>query len=121
MPRVTRAALRTNAILEDEANVAAATPLPSTPTMNRPPLGEVAGNIYGESTSQEELDGAVKLMTKVTPKGRKARNTKKTSKKNSVEKENKSEVLEDEYQSSSSSAVEEAREELLKDNSKGRS
>ncbi|MCJ1475331.1 hypothetical protein MMC13_003993 [Lambiella insularis] len=118
MPRMTRAALRTNAILEDEANLAAATPLPSTPTLSRQPLGEVVGNIYGEITNHEALKEDVKHVKKAAAKDRRAKSTKKRNKKGSVEEKNASEVLEDEYQSSTSSAVEEAREELLKGDSK---
>ena len=121
MPRVTRAALRTNSILEDEANLAAATPLPSTPTVSRTPFGEVAGNVYGDSANVEEPDEALKLAKKGgAAKGRKAKGAKKGRKKNDVEKENQVEVLEDPYQSSASSAVEEACEDLLKEDLGGK-
>ncbi|MCJ1392214.1 hypothetical protein MMC18_005081 [Xylographa bjoerkii] len=117
MPRVTRAALRTTAILEDETNLAAATPLPSTPTMSRTPLGEVAGNMYGEIVNGEEQDNAIKPAKQAAVKARKAKGTKKGRKKGDVEKENQVEILEDPYQSSASSAVEEACEDLLKEDS----
>ncbi|MCJ1405357.1 hypothetical protein MMC11_008584 [Xylographa trunciseda] len=120
MPRITRAALRTNAILEDEANLAAATPLPSTPTMSRTPLGEVAVNMYGETVKGEDQDDAIKPAKKAVGKARRAKGTKKGRKKDDDEKENQVEILEDPYQSSASSAVEEACEDLLKKNAGGK-
>ena len=120
MPRVTRTALRTAAILEDEAHLAAATPLPATPTMSRTPLGEVAGNIDAETVNGQEQDDAIKPAKKAAAKGRKAKGIRKGRKKNDDGKENEVEILEDPYQSSASSAVEEACEDLLKGNSGGK-
>ncbi|MCJ1283859.1 hypothetical protein MMC26_003190 [Xylographa opegraphella] len=113
MPRVTRTALRTAAILDDEAHLAAATPLPSTPTVSRTPLGEVAGNLNGDAVSGAEQGDAVKPGKKAAGKGRKAKGTRKGRKKNEVDSENEVEILEDPYQSSASSAAGEACEELL--------
>ena len=120
MPRVTRNALRTAVILEEEAQLAAATPLPTTPTISRTPLGEVAGNLYGEMVIGEEQDDVIKPAKKAAAKGRKAKGTKKGRKKNNAEKENEMEIREDPYQSSASSAVEEACEDLMKENSGGK-
>ncbi|MCJ1431886.1 hypothetical protein MMC27_001242 [Xylographa pallens] len=118
MPRVTRTALRTAAILEDEAHLAAATPLPTTPTtIGRTPLGEVAGNVDGEIVNGQEQDDAIQPAKKPATRGRKAKGTRKGRKKNDDGKENEVEILEDPYQSSASSAVEEACEDLLKGNS----
>ena len=120
MPRVTRAALRTNAILEDEANMAAATPLPLTPTVTRPPLGEVAGNFNADAFIAGELEIVLKPVKKSTATVKKSKGTKKGRKKDNTEKENEVEVLEDDCQSSTSSAAEEACEELLKEKTGGR-
>ena len=121
MPRVTRAALRTNVILEDEASLAAAIPLPSTPTTNRMPLGEVIGNLTNDNIKELVLEDA----GMPTKRGRKPKSTKdgktkrRIMKKNDLQKENGVEVLEDDYESASSSAVEEACKDLLKASSGG--
>ena len=77
MPRITRAALRSNAILEDEPFLAMSTPLPATPQKEREPLGEVAGNVPEEALV---IDDVVKAEKKVGAKGRKAKGTKKGKK-----------------------------------------
>lgn len=117
MPRITRAALRTNIVLDDEVNLATATPLPLTPQIERAPLGEIAGNPIGEVTSMLEVNLA-KPVKKVTGKPKKAKAPRK-EKKRPVQDETDFEILEDDNQSSTSSAVEEACEELLRDHSQG--
>ena len=119
MPRVTRATLRSHAIMEDEANLAAATPLPLTPFKERAPLGEITNNVQEEVIITHEVDMDTKPPKKAGTKGRKAK-TSKTGKKGSRSKGEKNpDVLEDENQSDASSAVEEARVELMKEGNGG--
>ena len=125
MPRVTRAALRSNMILEDEANLAAETPLPTTPGQERTPLGEVTGNLFQEVIQLgEDLVAAGKPMKKTrTAQGKKtkgAKGTRQGRKKNETQQENRPEVLEDDDESSTSSAVEEACRELMRESTGGR-
>lgn len=117
MPRVTRA----TAILEDEVNMAAETPLPSTPTTttNRPPLGEIAQNVNADAMIAENLEVILKPTKKVTAKSKKTKGPKKGRKKVDADKENTAEVLEDDCQSATSSAVEEACEDLMSEHSGG--
>lgn len=104
--RVTRAALRSNATAL-EAEAAAGVPLPLTPRKERAPLGEIAGN----AADAVLPDAHTSMKPKKTSggKGKKAAETKKT------EIVNKEEVLEDDNRSTTSSAVEDACEELRKD------
>ena len=113
MPRVTRAAVR-NGILEDIRD-AAEIPLPSTPQGDRPPLGEISTNPQEENRIILEVN--LTKPVKKDGKGRKAKGTK--SKMHGADKENVPEVMEDDFQSSASSAAEEAREELLRPTSQG--
>ena len=121
MPRVTRAAQRTTTILEDEANIAAETPLPSTPTTttNRPPLGEILQNVNADALLAETMEVVLKP-TKKAIKGKKAKGPKKGRKKSDADKENIPEVLDDDNQSTTSSAVSEACEDLMKEHSRGK-
>ena len=108
MPRVTRAALRS---MEDTA-LAASTQLPLTPRKERPPLGEIAGNgnvLESSGTSNVSAEPS-QIQKKVAAKARKGRAAKKE-----VHNGDCVEVLEDDKQSATSSAVDEACEELLKD------
>ena len=112
MPRVTRA--RT-AEIQEESDLAASTPLPFTPTRGRAPLGETSNNKVKEpelvNTSEEKMVPAKKI------KGKKGNSTKKASKqKKEKNGEPGMEVLEDGNESTTSSAVEEACKDLLKDN-----
>ena len=119
MPRVTRAALRSNTMLEDEADAAASVPLPSTPRKEREPLGEVTGNTK-EDVVEEGSEMATKSKKKAAAKGKKANAAKKSKKQGPVtEEELALEVLEDDNQSATSSAVEEACEDLLKESTNG--
>ena len=119
MPRTTRAALR-NAVLEDPVD-AANVPLPAMPTRGgRAPLGEISNN-----TVQEEP----KILLEVNL-GKPAKDEKEKKKKiakvvkagKSVPKRNEkkqSEVVEDDCQSSASSAVAEACQQLSRHCSEG--
>ena len=119
MPRVTRAALRSQPSPDDSV-VAAAIPLPGTPpVIRRTPLGEISGN-------QEELPAVVDdpetlLQTnKGFRKGKNGKATKK-SKKNGQGKNKKSseDVLPDDNESETSSAVEDACQDLRKEQTQG--
>lgn len=117
MPRVTRAALRSNAMLE-EANIASSTPLPLTPLLERAPLGEIAGNaieVVDASSSYNKVKKGEKKGSSKTKKGR----VKAKKAEPPVMNENTIDVLEDDNQSTTSSAADEARQELLKESSGG--
>jgi len=109
MPRVTRAALRSNAVALDEVEVAAS--LPVTPRKERAPLGEVAGNTVEPTTASSNDDNA-KPKKKRAAKSKPRQGTRKVKKADVV---NREEVLEDDSHSATSSAVEDACEELRKD------
>ena len=118
MPRVTRAALRSKE-LQVDADIAASTPLPQTPTKNRIPLGEVAGNrgTYIQAPLPGEQAAQAK---KGTRKGKKGNNAKTFNKQNREEAEDVHvEVLEDESQSIDSSAAKEACQDLLNNDLQG--
>lgn len=114
MPRVTRAALRSQEI-QEEADLAASTPLPLTPIKARAPLGEISHNKVHEIepvvNSEEQMGPAKK------GKGKKGKSVKKSTKQDKENKEQTDvEVLEDGNESSNSLAVEEACKDLLEDN-----
>ena len=118
MTRVTRAALRSME-QHDESSVAVLIPLPQTPIKGRIPLGEIADNKGAENetiTNSEERAAPAK---KEVGKGKKGITAKKanTQMKKKAE-EVYVEILEDENQSTCSSAVE-ACQNLLKDGSQG--
>ena len=123
MPRVTRAALRSNALLED-ALIAASTPLPLTPRKERVALGDITDNNVRESPALETAE-KVKETSKVAPnkagagRGKKAKGAKKGKKQTTKAEEVNIEVLEDDNQSETSSAVEEACQDLMKESSGG--
>lgn len=110
MPRMTRAALR-NAALDDVED-AAEIPLPSTPQrVERVPLGEINLNPEEEPKILLEFD-----LSKPAKKASKSKKTKGAKRKSEggENKENTPEVIDDDYQSTESSAVEEACEVLLR-------
>ena len=114
MPRVTRAALRTKE-LQEESEVATATPLTPTPTKKRVPLGEISENIATESQAAE-VEEKMAPAKKGSGRGRKANAAKKGPKQKKVkETETEVEILEDDNESATSSAVEEACQDLLKE------
>lgn len=114
MPRVTRAALRTQE-LQEESEIAASTPLPPTPTKKRVPLGEISDNIATE-VQAAELEEKMAPLKKGPGRSKKANAAKKGSKQRKVkDMETQVEILEDDNASETSSAVEEACQDLLKD------
>ncbi|KAK0514190.1 hypothetical protein JMJ35_002807 [Cladonia borealis] len=116
MPRVTRAALRTQE-LQEESEIAASTPLPPTPVKKRVPLGEISENVATEA-QVAELEQKLVPAKKGSVRGKKANVAKKTNKQRKLKAMNaEPEVLEDDNESSTSSAVEEACQDLLQENS----
>ena len=116
MPRVTRAALRTQE-LQEESEIAASTPLPPTPVKKRVPLGEISENVATEA-QVAELEQKLVPAKKGSMRGTKGNVAKKTNKQRKLKAMNaEPEVLEDDNASSTSSAVEEACQDLLKENS----
>ena len=113
MPRMTRAAMRANTALDDEA---ASVPLPASPYGGggRKALGEITAN-QGDLNSSYDLAAAT-ATKKPTAKTKNTKGSKETKKRDIDENQESREVLEDEIQSGSSSAVEDACEELLKEN-----
>ena len=119
MPRVTRAALRSQET-QAELNEAASTPLPLTPIKGRAPLGETAGNIgTPRANKDKEINEDVcDIVVNNPKKGKKGNAAKKLSKKNSTKsKKQDVKVLEDEEESEGSSAADEAAANLSKDTS----
>ena len=112
MPRVTRAALRS---IED-TDLAASIPLPLTPHKERLPLGEIDGNgnVLDNPGTNNVSTEPIKNKKKVTAKARKGKAAKKVKPEDDVRNEDRVEVLEDDNRSATSSAVDEACEELLK-------
>lgn len=116
MPRVTRAALRTQE-LQEESDIAASTPLPPTPVKQRVPLGEISDNVATEA-QVAELEQKLVPAKKGSVRGKKANGTKKTKMQKKVKAMDiEPKILEDDNESSTSSAVEEACQDLLKDSS----
>ena len=113
MPRLTRAAMRANSALDD---VAASVPLPVSPYAGggRRILGEITANQEDLNTSYNST--ATTATKKPTAKTKKAKGNKKIKKRDAGQNLENCEVLEDENQSGSSSAVEDACEELRKEN-----
>ena len=119
MPRVTRAAMRSHAIMEEESHFAATVPLPSTPLSGRTPLGDITSVVQEEALNSHESNASVKAVKKAIVKSKKAKGTKKGGKKKVEKDKLNPEVLEDENQSETSSAVDEACGDLLRGNSEG--
>ena len=123
MPRVTRAALRSNALLE-ESTTAALTPLALIPVKERVALGEITDNRTREMPTLESI-GEVKQTGKMDSgksgcgKGKKGKVVKKGKKQVQKIEGGNVEVLEDDNQSDASSAVEEACQDLMKECSGG--
>ena len=119
--RRTRAALRSNTIMEDELNIATTVALPSTPLKDREPLGEITSNKLEDSIGEKDQDIDVKASKKAVAKTKKTKGGMKGRKKKIEPIEPNAEVLEDEIQSETSSAVEDACDELMKQNTKSQS
>ena len=118
MPRITRAALRSKAALES-AELAASVPLPLTPSKERAPLGEIAGNAVGDTCMDHATNEVFKVQKKGSTRSKNGRNTKKAAPVNKSTGNGPVEVLEDDNLSATSSAVEEACEDLLKNHDSG--
>ena len=111
MPRVTRAALRS----QEPQDNAALVPPPLTPIKGRIPLGETAGNTNAEPEKVNPSDNNMAIAKKGSGKGKKGSTMKKAMKhKKSKVEEPEIEVLEDDVKSQTSSASEEACRDLLK-------
>ncbi|KAL8830215.1 MAG: hypothetical protein Q9191_001555 [Dirinaria sp. TL-2023a] len=110
MPRITRAALRSNAAALSTTDDAAAVPLPTTPHQDREPLSEIAGNTLEPLTEAIICEDEQPRM-KGPAKGRKRKGAKRTGHSEAINKS--MEVLEDDKQSSTTSAVEDVRETLV--------
>lgn len=112
MPRVTRAALQ----------AAAAVPLPATPPVTkRAPLGEISGNQEGLPAAVEDPEQILKA-NKGPGRGKKGKVTKKNKKHEEAANNAKpAGVLPDENESESSSAVDDACQDLLNHQPQGES
>ena len=120
MPRVTRAALRLNARSE-ETDLAASTPLPLTPLTHRAPLGEITGNSEEVQAMIIDIEPIVKVPKKASSEGRPRKIPKKEKTSALMVKSEESvEVIEDDNQSATSSAVDEACQELMKEPTGGK-
>ena len=112
MPRVTRAALRSQEPQDDPAIV----PLPLTPIKGRVPLGESTGNRGGELEKVNPSDSRMTVAKKGSGRGKKGNAVNKASKQHKAKmEESEVQVLEDDNKSQTSSAAEEACKDLLKD------
>lgn len=112
MPRATRAALRAQE-LADETTTAAAIALPSTPTRERVPLGEISNN-KNNITEMAVSEQSAEIERKVGAKGNKGKGGRKGKKGAKAKAEDKEvEILDDDQQSSHSGAVDEACNNLM--------
>ncbi|KAL8953744.1 MAG: hypothetical protein Q9222_000426 [Ikaeria aurantiellina] len=114
MARTTRAAPRTQ-VLQEDSRVAAAVPLPATPPVTRrTPLGEISGNQEDLPVVVDDPEEILKgNKKKGSGKGKKGKISKKTKKHDPEVKEDESQhVLPDENESETSSAVEDACQDL---------
>lgn len=121
MPRLTRAAKRAQPAPGDSA-VAAAVALPATPpSTKRMPLGEISGNQEELPTPVENPEQILKA-NKGPGKGKKGKSSKKSKGLDEAGNTGKSTgVLPDEVESETSSAVDDACQDLLKDGHEGKS
>ena len=122
MPRTTRAAAARNAILEDAVD-AADVPLPMTPPRaeGRTPLGESSANPPREEPQQTLLEINLEKQQKPQKQNdkKKAKPGAKKPRKAVVKESKHPEVVEDDCQSSASSAVAEACQQLSRHGSHG--
>lgn len=119
MPRITRAALRSHALLED-ADLAASTPLPLTPR-TRVPLGEIAGNKEEVAAVVIEPLELFKIEKEPPAKGKRGRIAKSAKKQENCKTEDSIvEVLEDAIRSPISSAVDDACQDLMQPSTGGK-
>ncbi|KAL8944869.1 MAG: hypothetical protein Q9216_000159 [Gyalolechia sp. 2 TL-2023] len=114
MPRVTRATVRSQASSENSGVGTALSPPQTPPITKRTPLGEISGNQEEILTVVEDPEGAP--IANKGKKGKKRKNWKKAKKNNEATGSKESEnVLPDDNESELSSAVEDACQELLKE------
>jgi len=120
MPRVTRAALRSREE-QEETDIAACVPLPLTPKLKgRAPLGETSGNSAAAPVILNTFEETMAAAKQGPGKGNKGNATKKATKqKKNQAREPTVEVIEDDNQSQTSSAAEEACKDLLKGDFRG--
>ena len=112
MPRVTRAAARSNAAASSELESAASVHMPSMPCKVRAVLGEVTGNI-AETKMDTSSSGTAQSKEGHACKSK--NRSKREMKLKNLDATDTEEVLEDEYHSATSPAVEDACEDLRKD------
>lgn len=112
MPRVTRAALQ----------AAAAVPLPATPPVTKcAPLGEISGNQEGLPVAVEDPEQILKA-NKGSGRRKKGKvATKNRKHEEAANNEKPASVLPDENESETSSAVDDACQDLLKERPQGKS
>ena len=109
---MTRAAMRNAHLILEETEEAALVPLPATPQRgDRAPLGEIVLNDQDPPKIQLEVDLGKPVKQPSSNKGKSGACKKSSNKENKVP-DIAPEVLEDDCESSASSAVEEACEEL---------
>ncbi len=124
MPRNTRAAVRANAILADDAQDAHPAPTGTTPDKERAPLGDIDANNVSINEEVPPVDNS-EPPTKPKSKGKKTKVGKKGSKKQPVVDLNENvasstaEIKEDESVSDASDAVTKACEDLMKASNDG--
>lgn len=118
MPRNTRAALRSQELAE-ESNTAASIPLPPTLLKERAPLGEITGDPVVNANMIDTEDNA-EVIKKGPAKAKKGKGARKGKKQGKDKREEPDiEILDDRHESPTSSAAEEASQDLLKDNIEG--
>ena len=118
MPRITRATLRSNAAVKN-ADLAASVPSPSTLSQQRAPLEEIAGNV-GEDLRKANSSSQMTKARKNGPMKEKKGNAARKAQPGLLElSENCEEILEDDIQSATSPAVEDACDDLKTHGSSG--
>ncbi|KAL9043751.1 MAG: hypothetical protein Q9214_003069 [Letrouitia sp. 1 TL-2023] len=110
MPRVTRAALRSRSNNEESDNTSTAPPPASSTPTRRPPLGETSGNQENRSLMIINPEKVTKALNKGIVKGKKSKALNKTKENVAPigHQNNGDIVLKDDYESETSSAVNEA-------------
>ncbi|KAL8741842.1 MAG: hypothetical protein Q9190_005601, partial [Brigantiaea leucoxantha] len=115
MPRVTRAALRSQASIEG-SDIATMVPLPASPApMRRSPLGEISGNSKDGPPSTDNTQRVLPALNKGVVKGKKTKSSRMAEEMTAslYDENNDKIVLMDDCESEASSAVEEACRDLL--------
>lgn len=119
MTRVTRAAMRSQASSDNSGVDATMSLSINTPTSRRMPLGEISGNQEEFPAAVEDSEAKVKA-NKGPGKGKKGKASKKSKKKNEAGAiQGSGDVLPDDNESEISSAVEDACQDLRKEQAQG--